>query len=231
MKLFSAWFLSAFAQAATISIEPPNLAVNIGDSFTLHVIAADIVDLYAFQVDLVFDPVVLFGSSNVEGEFLLTAGSTFFFEGTIDNTAGTVSAIASTLVGPVSGASGFGKLAAIQFIALGSGASSVTLSGVVLLDSSLANIPFATDGGTVTVDDIPEPIPEPRTLELLLAGIAILLARMKSIRRGATRQEMDFPAMWGGAKAAGGATSYVNPDSDAVLHACSDGVLWLASGR
>ncbi len=71
----------------------------------------DVSDLYAFQFDLAFDPTILELQSISEGTFLPGAGSTNFFPGTIDNTGGTATATADSLVGAIPGASGSGTLA------------------------------------------------------------------------------------------------------------------------
>jgi len=48
--------LAAPAPAATLSFAAPPAAVRPGDSFTLDVRVAEVVDLYAFQFDIAFDP-------------------------------------------------------------------------------------------------------------------------------------------------------------------------------
>src|SRR5438552_3229417 len=58
-------------------------------------------DVYAFQFDLAYNPSVIQLADVVEGPFLPMGGTTFFLPGTIDNTAGTVTSVADTLVGPV----------------------------------------------------------------------------------------------------------------------------------
>ena len=133
--------------------------VSTGDVFTVPVSITGASDVFAFQFDVAFDATVLQLQSISEGSFLGTAGSTIFVPGTIDNTAGTATATADTLTGTGPGASGSGTLADFTFQAIATGTSALTLSGVILLDSSFNDIPFTTSDGTVTVSTaaVPEP--------------------------------------------------------------------------
>ena len=143
--------------------------VNIGNIFTLPVSVSNVSDLYAFQFDVSFNPAVLELLGISEGAFLPTAGATFFTPGAIDNLAGTATFTADSLLGPVAGASGSGDLASFQFRAIGFAASDLTLSNVVLLDSSLNDIAFTTQPGKVDV------VPEPASLPLAGAVICSVL--------------------------------------------------------
>jgi general secretion pathway protein D len=130
--------------------------VRPGDVFTVPVTITGASDVFAFQFDLAFDPAILELQSISEGGFLPTAGATIFAPGTIDNTAGTATATADTLSGAVPGASGSGTLADFTFRALALGTSDLALSNVILLDSSLSDIPFTTGFAGVHVV-VPEP--------------------------------------------------------------------------
>ena len=151
--------------------------VLVGDVFTLPVSIADVSDLYAFQFDLSFDPSILQLLSISEGSFLPTVGSTFFIPGAIDNTAGTATSNADTLVGDIPGASGDGDLVDFMFQAINPGTSPVALSNGILLDSTFNFIPFTTLDGSVTV--APSPAPEPPGLSWIggLGLCAMLLAK------------------------------------------------------
>jgi hypothetical protein len=151
---------------AILSIQPNAKAVAAGDVFGLAVNITDVSDLFAFQFDLGFAPAVLSSTSITEGLFLFGGGSTFFIPGTIDNVSGAIIATADTLIGTISGVSGSGTLAEVQFTTLAPGTSSVTLSNVQLLDSSLSPIAFTTAEGKVDV------VPEPSTM--LLFGSCLL---------------------------------------------------------
>jgi general secretion pathway protein D len=119
-----------------------------GNTFAVPVSVSGVSDLYAYQFDLSYDPSALQLLSINEGQLLQSAGSTFFIPGTIDNTAGTATSIADSRVGMIPGASGDGDLAIFDFKALSIGTSTLTLSNMILLDSSLNPIAFITANGT-----------------------------------------------------------------------------------
>jgi hypothetical protein len=161
----------AYASATPIlSIEPPNQVVHPAQNFSLDVIISGVGDLYAFQFDLAFDPLIVSAMSVTEGPFLPTGGTTAFIAGTIDNSGGTIFSTADTLIGLIPGVSGAGTLATVNFEALAIGISSITLTNVALLDSNLTPIDSNTVNGTVDV------VPEPATGVLLITGCAGLLA-------------------------------------------------------
>jgi general secretion pathway protein D len=163
-------WISLAVAAASVMLATPLIAgtvvsagsatVSTGDIFTVPVSIADVSDLFAFQFDLTFDPAILQLQSISEGTFLPLAGSTIFVPGTIDNTAGTATITADTLTGSGPGASGGAELADFMFQAIAPGTSAITLSNVILLDSSLGDIPFTTSDGAVTVGTavVPEPV-------------------------------------------------------------------------
>ena len=174
-------FLVPVAAALVCCIAPPLSAdvpavISIGPAsgsfgaFTVPVNISSVTDLYAFQFDLSFDPAVLQLVGVSEGWFLPPGfpGSTIFFPGIIDNTAGTVTFVTDTRVGSVPGRNGSGLLADLHFQAVhNSGASPLDLSGVILQDSHLADIPFTISNGSVKA-------PEPRVLTWMMPLLALL---------------------------------------------------------
>lgn len=111
---------SLSATAAMITIDPTNTTLNVSDVVRFEVGVDDIVDLYAFQVDLQFDPTKLEAVSVAAGTFLPGA---FFVDGFIDNTAGSITGTIGTLVGASSGETGSGTLATVTFRAIAPGIS------------------------------------------------------------------------------------------------------------
>ena len=168
----SAW---APASAATVSFSPAAVSVATGESFTVDVRISDAADLFGFQFDLGFDPSKLTASVITEGAFLQAAGATLFIEGTVDNTAGTVSELANSLNGAVPGANGNGVLATIRFTAASAGTSSINLFNTYFLDSGLAELTVGAGGPiSVTATGPSTAVPEPSSALLALAALAAL---------------------------------------------------------
>ena len=120
--------------AATISVQPASS--DFSNTTTLMIDITGVSNLFAFQFDVGFDPPIVSAIGVTEGSFLPTGGSTLFIPGTIDNVTGVISNTADALTGLVPGVSGSGTLAKVQFQALAPGTSAITLSNVILLDSS-----------------------------------------------------------------------------------------------
>jgi hypothetical protein len=157
---------SAYGVAIPIvSIEPPSQKAEPGQSLSVDVLISDVADLYAFEFDLVFDPAILAAAGVTEGSFLPNSGTTVFIPGIIDNSGGTISAIADSLIGPIPGVTGTGTLATVLFDALAPGTGTLSLSSVILLSSTLALIDSSTVNGTVNVQ--PAEVAEPASCALL----------------------------------------------------------------
>jgi hypothetical protein len=172
---------SVFA-TPVVSIQPSVSTIAPGDSLTLDVDIADVTDLFAFQFDLGFDPTALAAAGVTEGDFLPAGGTTLFIPGAIDDAAGSIAATADALFG-TSVVTGSGALARVALNALASGTSPITLSNVILLDSSLNDIPFTLSSGTVDVRGA-SPVPEPTPLTLLgTGGLTLLLQRKKALNQ------------------------------------------------
>jgi Cohesin domain/PEP-CTERM motif len=158
----------------TVGIQPANSTVGVGSFFDVFVDVSSVTDLYAFQFDIGFDPAILSAIGATEGPFLPSGGTTFFIPGFIDNTAGTISFNADSLTSAISGVSGSGSIADIQFQALALGTSQIDLSNVLLLDSSLSDIAFNTANASVDVISTAA-VPEPSTILLIGSGLIGLL--------------------------------------------------------
>lgn len=159
---------NAFADPI-LSIQPPSTSVVAGSTFAVDVNISNVTDLFAFQFDIGFDPSILSATSITEGSFLPGGGTTFFIPGTIDNIGGTISSNADTLIGAISGVSGSGTLAVLDFTALAAGTSPIDIANVTLLDSTLSSISSTTTSGAATVTGVT--VPEPSTLLLLGSGL------------------------------------------------------------
>jgi hypothetical protein len=172
--------------AATVSVEPSSNNVSVGQTFDVSVDVASVTDLYAFQFDLGYDPTILSAVNVTEGPFLPSGGSTFFIPGSIDNNVGTVTGTADSLIGAIPGVTGGGVLVNIEFQALATGSSPISLSNVTLLDSNLSDIGSTSADGSVTVGSVSS-VPEPRLTSLLLI-VGLIVAGLTFSSRGSTTQ-------------------------------------------
>jgi general secretion pathway protein D len=161
---------AAFA-SAVVTVQPGPLGV--GQIFTADIDISGVTDLYAFQFDVSFAPQVIAATAVTEGNFLSLGGGTFFFPGTVNNSAGTISFIADSLLGPGSGVSGSGVLAHVMFHGVGQGMSPISLSNLEFLDSTLSPIVVSAVAGTS-----PTIAPEPSSLAFLVCGLMLLGCRL-----------------------------------------------------
>ncbi|MGJ9416645.1 cohesin domain-containing protein [Massilia sp. CMS3.1] len=156
----------------------PNPA-TLGSAVDVDVRIADIADLYAYGFTVNYNANLLRAINITEGAFLGSAGTTYSYGGDIDNTAGTISFIFNSLIGPIPGASGSGSLAQVRFEAIGNGSAALSFSDLVFLDSALADI--AVDTGTLQVGVVPEPASY-MLFGIGLIGAAALRRRSQAVR-------------------------------------------------
>ncbi len=178
LLLFSA---CAFADGATLSVQPASSTISPAGTVTLDVDIAGVTDLYAYQFDVVFGAATVSATSEAEGDFLASGGTTFFLPGSVDNVGGSIAATANTLIGAISGVNGDGTLVVLTFTGLAPGTTSVDFANVLLYDSNFNSIDFTTEAASVTVQGGGGvPAPEPSSLMLLGFGlIGLATVRVK----------------------------------------------------
>ena len=102
--------------------------IHVGDTFTVNFKAEDVIDLAGWQFDISFDPTALEAVEVNEGDFLKTdGGTTFFQDGTIDNTTGKIAGLNATRFNE-DGATGTGTLLSVTFLAKAQGETQLTLN-------------------------------------------------------------------------------------------------------
>ena len=139
------------AQPTVVYISPQELTVYICDVFTLDLNIEDVVNLYAWEVNITFNPDLMALIKVEEGPFLSTGGTTMMV---MNNGTGWVHIGCALLVGgfPVSGS---GTLAYLTFHCKGEGEASVGFSFGSLLDPDMNEIPHETLPGFVTQLEYP----------------------------------------------------------------------------
>jgi general secretion pathway protein D len=146
------------ALTTTVEIDPLSIVVSPCDNFTVNVNVENVMDLYAWEFNITFDPNLVTCISVTEGPFLKSGGATIFVSN-IDNVAGWVKAACSIMIG--SGVSGSGTLAYIEFHCEGPGTSPLHFKPkpeTDLYDSTGLPIPHVTIDGSVIQTEIEEPI-------------------------------------------------------------------------
>lgn len=138
--------VNAEESTTQIFTDPLTVQANeIGQSFTVNINISNIVDLYAWQTGITFNPEVLECTGFYEGEFLERSGEKRIFAEhgkDMDSALGIVYFRGCCLLGRVPGVDGSGQLAYVTFKSVGIGVSDFHLTDVILLNSELADIEF-----------------------------------------------------------------------------------------
>jgi hypothetical protein len=136
---------SASTSTATLSVSPASIRATEGQNFTISVTVSNVLDLYGWEFRLNWTTTLVDEVNVVEGPFLKTGGTTFFTVN-VNATAGSM-IVDCTLTGPVPGVNGNGTLATVTFYAKNVGTSPLNLYGVILVNSSVQEIPSQATGG------------------------------------------------------------------------------------
>jgi len=174
--------LRANAESTSVFLDPPSQTISaIGDSFTVNVSIADVNNLYGYEFQLYYSSAVMNGTPPpVEGPFLKSGGSTFFyptdFTDNYNSTFGFVW-IDCNLEGQVAGVNGSGVLVTIEFKSLALGTVSLHLADVKLSDPNANSISCQVSDGTVAV------VPEFTSLFAISALITVSLFVVLVVKR------------------------------------------------
>jgi PEP-CTERM motif len=166
--------VASVSASTVVYVAPMTSTMGPGERTSVGIDAADLVNNYAEQFSILFNPKILSAIDILEG-ILLTSSGPGVFISNFDNAVGDIN-IAYTSLGPGQGISGRGRLVTVDFYALALGVSNVEIDNAVFLDQHLADQPVNVVGGRVNV------VPEPATL--FLAGIAFLAMNVLLKRRG-----------------------------------------------
>jgi len=122
------------SSTATIYVNPQTSVAVPGQSFTVNIEISDVVDLYGWEFRLGWNSTILEALSVIEGPFLKQGGNTFFWS-KINNSAGYM-IVDCTLLGNISGVSGNGTLAIVEFYVETIGDCVLDLYGTILVNSA-----------------------------------------------------------------------------------------------
>lgn len=188
--------------APILRIDPPIKDVFVGDNFFLDVYIDDAEDLYAYDVEVTFDPAILEAGFATDGTFLNEGGTeatlatiSMSLTSAPDNLEGFVFAADTQFDAP--GASGSGFLFRLMFTALAVGESiigfDVACDVVDPFCTALRNsnttadngflgdpIAYETQNGLVRVTQRPASVPEPALLALLAIGAVARRVRRRT---------------------------------------------------
>jgi len=132
-----------------VSVNPASKTVSAGQTFTITVACTPGQSIKSYELKVLFNPTLLQANSVSEGT-IFTGYTTFFNDGTINNTAGSIIDIYGLILGAGT-VSAPGSLVSISFTArLASGTSPISLSDVGVTNET-TYVPITVTNGTVTL--------------------------------------------------------------------------------
>lgn len=136
-----------FAQNLTVKVEPQQLTVENGESFSVSILIENVSNLGSFQFDLVYKTSVVHADAAQMGALLGGTGRTVIPAGpTIDNSSATGKlTFGGATFGTQNGPNGNGALASITFTSKGDGSTALELKNVQVSD---------INGQTMTIHSI-----------------------------------------------------------------------------
>jgi Cohesin domain len=144
-------FPTTCSASGMVCVQPGASSAQVGDSFTVGVVASGISDLGAYQFELDFDAAVISMQSVADATLLSSTGRIVLCAAPIVAPASVRFACSTLGPEPPAGPSGSGVLAVVTFQALAGGTSSLSLTNTILTTPSNAPISVGFSGGSVTV--------------------------------------------------------------------------------
>ena len=146
---------NGMAAESSVSVSPQTTTTSVGDIFTIDIIVDSAgSEVYGAQYELYFDNTVLSATSQTQGTFVSQdGGSTNVVVDDANNTIGKI-VYGEARTGATAGVTGSDVLASVAFETIKSGTSALTLSYVMLVDSSGKEIMTAVNSGTCVAGGI-----------------------------------------------------------------------------
>jgi uncharacterized repeat protein (TIGR02543 family) len=132
-----------------VQVNPASKTVSAGQTFSISISCTPGQTIKSYELKLSFNPTLLHANSVTEGT-IFTGYTTFFNDGTINNTAGTIIDIYGLIVG-AGGVTSPGSLVSLSFTAqAASGTTTIGLYDVGVTNDT-AYVPITVTNGTVTL--------------------------------------------------------------------------------
>lgn len=164
--------------APVISVLPHETTVGLGDYFTVDIVITDVRELYAVDLDVLFNTDIMDYDSYSQGTFLSSEGDwTFVIPPVILESSGLLQSYVESILSSPDGVSGGGLLFSVTFQATEIGTGLIDIGGE-LMDINCMPFEYATVAGIVTV------VPEPASMVMLGslgAGLLIMRRRRKKV--------------------------------------------------
>ena len=144
---------SPTSKTTTVNITTATQTVTTGSQFTVNITLDPSVSIAGAQFDLSFNPALVSANTVTEGDLLSQGGaSTYFSSGTINNTDGTITGVASAITTPGQTVSSLGVFATIQMTAKSvEGTSSLGLSNVIVGDINGNPVSIMVNNGSIVL--------------------------------------------------------------------------------
>jgi hypothetical protein len=145
--------IASAAGNAIVSVSAPAGALDPGEQFTIGISVVPNNAIAGMQFNLSFDPDIVTVGSIAEGNLLNQGGAnTYFGNGQINNTAGTITGVFGAIISPGQTVATVGTFAVITLTAGNTeGSSPLTLSNVVVGDLDSQSLPVNVVNGTINV--------------------------------------------------------------------------------
>jgi len=144
--------IASAAGNAIVSVSAPAGTLEPGEQFTINISVAPNNAIAGMQFNLSYNPAIVTVNSVTEGNLLNQGGaSTYFDDGQINNTTGTITGVFGAITSPGQTVATAGTFAVITMTVGSTGGSSpLTLSNVVVGDIAGHSIPVTVNSGTIS---------------------------------------------------------------------------------
>jgi len=137
------------AQVTTVRMLPETQTISMGDEAKVGIQVIEVSDLYGFQLDLTYDPLVLEYVSWEPGPFL---GADYWVP--LDtSTPGIIEDIAAARTTPGETVSGTGTLVTVTLRAIAEGSSAISIENLKLADAEANEISSTAQDGKIRVGE------------------------------------------------------------------------------